>query len=1191
MTPDEKLRLTGEIVSLAKECAENIERLGPNASEADTQDHFIARVLETLGYPPANMRREVSDRRNVPDRIVWGRRFADAEANADSALLLMEEKALGTNLHRPPGGAAATTTPSRQIQRYLRDHRTASNDTLGILTDGRYWHVYRRFTAPGGTGGIETWEVEQFDLLDPNEDTVKNFVSKLAFDPETGRRARDGQRQRNLFDAARRFLAAVSAAIHADNPAADILHALMPNALVARVPDQPLMGADADAARYDWDLPAARIADGPCLVGRLPGLTHVRLAAVPFRPVADGSAGLRKPDTALCARGMERLAGAVGVPLVLCAWRSSSDGEDATMRLAVRWRGRVAMTPEFPPDLPSSTVLMAIERILVALVGDGGVEPARIFAAFDFRPLQTEFYSRIEKWLQFQRQQGVEEPGRDRALVRHLVRTMFAWVLKEQDAIPDALFDRGIKDLIPAGASYHGAVLFRLFHDILNKPMDERVRPANRIIALDPLFEATRFVNGSVFAPHHDDGCLDLPDNAYWKNRPGEDPGLFDILSEYQWTAAEHTADAYDMSLDPELLGAMFERLAAIVEEPPAARRQPLGTYYTPRDVVDAMVQDSIAAAVAPRLEIPNAEEDLRELLSTGSDSIPDWDLETLAHTIEILASLRFHDPAVGSGAFLLAVLDALLAAWRKLCDRDPRNGSSEAEEARRIIAEQLHGSDIQPMAAQIARLRLFLALEAADRDVEDAPPLPNLEARIVCADTLATVPAEVRQPEDLLGALGDNDPEFRELLDMVRANRQRWFNAHDENQKRELRERDETLRNRFHRNLRDLEVTPQARAFSEWDPLGDPDGVARTDPRLIFGCEGFDVVIGNPPYSNLERAGQENAARPGRRAGRTEAAFLEIAADLARPNGGIIEFVLPLGVAFRVDHADLRANLQNRCSRIELRHYDMTPGRLFNTSPIAKEWPNKQRATLITAVRGVGGEIRTTGLMRWLEEPYRNERSECLARRQTVACPTLAGPRVDPRVSRQWPRVPSQSIGTILQAIAREQKTIRELSSNGDYALATPKTGYLFVPALRPGSAAPRNEDTIQFGSQEDCNLAFAVLNGHVFYAWWLMFGDGFHYNRFIAETMTIPRSWMNDGYHREEALALATDLERRLPNCIVEKRNAGTVWQNVDFFKGAPDLVERLDLLHIESFGLNAEPLLKDLRTIRSNSSWRLP
>ena len=1190
MTPDEMRNLARQIASVARECNENIGRLVQGASEADTQDHFIAPVLETLGYPNANMRREVPDRRNVPDRIVWGRPFMDAEANADPAVLLIEEKALGTNLHRPPGGAAATTSPSRQLQRYLRLHRAASDATLGILTDGRNWHVYRRFPTDGTTGEVETWEVHHFDLLDPNAQAIENFVNKLAFDRATGRRVGDELRRQTAFAAARSFLAKVSAALRSDDPAARILHALDPGSDPTPVPEQELLGADADAAHHDWNLPGARIADGPGLVERIPGTAHVRLAAVPFRFRPNDSVDLRKADVALCARVMERLAGAADVPLVLCAWRINPDNGEATMRLAVRWHRRVAMTPESSPDLLSSTVLAAIERVLETLTRQGGADPEGLAAAFDLRPLQTGFYKRIEEWLEFNREQGHEERRRDRSLVRHLVRTMFAWVLKEQGAIPDLLFDRSIGDLIPEGNSFHNSVLRRLFHDILNVPLNERNAPANRIIVLDPLFDATRFVNGSVFAPHRDDCLLDLPDSAYWRSSPDEKPGLLDVLSEYQWTAAEHTSDAYDMSLDPELLGAMFERLAALVEQTPAERRQPLGTYYTPRDVVDAMVQDSVAAAVTPRLEIPNAEEDIRKLLSTGNDVVPDWPRETQRRAADILASLRIHDPAVGSGAFLLAFLDALLTARRKL-HAVLQNEFSEAAEVRRIVLEQLHGCDIQPMAAQIARLRLFLALEAAYRSVEDAPPLPNLEARIVCGDTLAAVPCEAQGPEDLLGTLGDQDPEFRDLLDAIQTNRRNWFNAHDEARKRELRGEDDRLRNRFRDNLDGLVVTPQARAFAAWNPLGDPDCIAQTDPRLIFGCEGFDVVIGNPPYSELGPDGRENITQPVRRAGRTEAAFIKIAADLARPDGGIVEFVVPLGLAFRGDHADLRADIRNRCSCIELRHYDMTPGRLFNTAPIAKNWPNKQRATLITAARGNGGEVRTTGLMRWLEDPRRNERSECLAIRKTVECPRLAEPRIDVRLSGQWPRIPSQPIRAMMEAITTSSDKIENLFRDGEYALAVPKTGYLFIPALPPGTADPRSENVVSFNSREDQRIVFAVLNGHIFYAWWMMFGDGFHYSRDLAKIMSVPRNWMEAGRIRNEVLTLAADLEERIPNCITEKKNAGKVWRNVDFFTKEPDLIERLDRLHIESIGLNPCSLLPHLRAVRSNSSWRLP
>ena len=110
--------------------------LAKDRSEADTQDHLIEPVLVALGYPKVNMRRERTDAGNRPDRIVWPVALDEMEGRERTARFLMEEKPLGTDFDKAGGSRA--DTPSRQICRYLEQHRLADDATLGILTDGQF---------------------------------------------------------------------------------------------------------------------------------------------------------------------------------------------------------------------------------------------------------------------------------------------------------------------------------------------------------------------------------------------------------------------------------------------------------------------------------------------------------------------------------------------------------------------------------------------------------------------------------------------------------------------------------------------------------------------------------------------------------------------------------------------------------------------------------------------------------------------------------------------------------------------------------------------------------------------------------------------------------------------------------------------------------------------------------------------
>ena len=609
------------------------------------------------------------------------------------------------------------------------------------------------------------------------------------------------------------------------------------------------------------------------------------------------------------------------------------------------------------------------------------------------------------------------------------------------------------------------------------------------------------------------------------------------------------------------------------------------------------MVSDAFVARMLREDDVPASEGELRQLFSGVDSTVPRWSGQVKRQVYERLRRLTIFDPAVGSGVFLLGALECLMTAFVKL-DATVRSGSRRGELIRAVIRDQLHGGDIQPLAAQIAKLRLFLAIEAAE-GVRTAP-LPNLEARIVNADALGTVPDPSWRPgsaEQLL----DMDPEFQRLLARIVANRADWFEAHAPAVKERLLDRDKELRAAFAERVGTTPVSDRYRSFAAWAPLEHDDGVADTDPRLIFSRDpwlGFDIVITNPPYGRLskkeaKRAVDRNYRSATAGARRSEALFVELAMALARPDRGVVQLVLPLGISFRQDHAGLRAVVKAGSERVDLRHYDMTPGTIFNTMPTAKDWANKQRIALFTALRGEGGQVRTTGLRRWSDKADRDERAGCLANRNAVAALDDLPSSVDRRISHQWLRTPTAATKELVLALLRQPRPVGDLigaRARPGLSLGLPQTGYQFVPALPLGAVAPRNENPLHFRWNEDRLLVLAALNGHVFYGWWLMTGDGFHLSAYMATGFGIPDAWMQEGPKRNDALALAKRLIEAIPDCKVSKLNAGTRWWNVDYFSGTPGLVEELDRLQIASLGLPVEPLLRDLQTLRSNSSWRI-
>ena len=947
-------------------------------TEADTQVHLIEPVLKALGYPADCMRREVADAGNKPDRLIWPVALDEMNGSERPARFLVEEKRLRTDFDKP--GSSRADTPARQIQRYLEQHRLADDATIGILTDGRVWRIYERRVGPDrhAVAALSAEYVLDGDgsagalLAVPKQlDGVRALVARLG-----AATFESGEVPAPLFQEARGFLAAAVSAARDGRPIA-ALKALCGQDIGVLDVSLPEAGLIADARRHDWE-PGFIFGQGPSYApsrltqGSLLGPSRIQMAAVPF--CTDGSAGgqsLRKGDIALCARAFAQ----GDDPLVLCAWSGhahEAEGErpGLRMRLALHAGGRTSMTPEFDPDLPPASVLLTTDKVVGLLRGhEAERTTAKLLEAFDVHPLQVGFYARIEEWLEA-RLMGRRGGAHDMAMVRHLIRVMFSWILKEHGLVPRSLFDRAfVRRVFPSEEAssfrYHDDILRRLFHEALNVPSGNRIPHENA--ELRALFDDTPFLNGSIFARHPDDGTIRLQESDYWGERDGS--GLYDILSAFQWTLDEHSAQADDLALDPELLGTLFERLVSLVDHSAAPRRKPKGTYYTPRDVVAVMVSDAFVARMLREEDLPASGAELRQLFSAADSAVPRWSARVRRQVYERLRCLTVYDPAVGSGVFLLGALECLLTAFAKL-EPAVRSGPRRGELIRAVIRDQLHGGDIQPLAAQIAKLRLFLAIEAAEGVL--TAPLPNLEARIVNADALGTVPDPDWRPgaaEQLL----EVDPEFQRLLAQIVANRMGWFEAHDPAVKERLLGQDRQLRDAFAERVGTTPVSDRYRSFAGWAPLEHGDSVVDTDPRLIFSRDpwpGFDIVIANPPYGALSREEAKRALdRKYRSAGagarRSEALFVELAMVLARPDRGVVQLVLPLGVSFRQDHAGLRALVEAGSQHIDLRHYDMTPGTIFNTMPTAKDWANKQRILLFTVRRGEGGRVRTTGLRR----------------------------------------------------------------------------------------------------------------------------------------------------------------------------------------------------------------------------------
>ena len=466
--------------------------------------------------------------------------------------------------------------------------------------------------------------------------------------------------------------------------------------------------------------------------------------------------------------------------------------------------------------------------------------------------------------------------------------------------------------------------------------------------------------------------------------------GLIHILSRYKFTIEENTPLDEEIALDPELLGKVFENLLASYNpETSTTARKATGSFYTPREVVSFMVDEALLAYLDPILGGADSDARLRALFAASAEHYDSpFDDAEMERLVAALDEVKILDPACGSGAFPMGALHRLVDLLRKL---DPENKRWEVRQRARLaedkarataladaklrqealdeltqrerelapifnasrfdrdyarklflIENAIFGADLQPVAVQIAKLRFFIALICDQQTHPKAEnqgvlPLPNLETRIVAANSLLPIGSAVA------GSLGQADL-LDQRLDRLRAAlrevRHEHFQARTPARKRRCRERDAALRAELAGVLRESGLpAATAKKLATWDPYNQNESAPFFDPAWMFGTaytrpntvaatfrgemagivnaaqkqqelstraqsagrarqsSGFDLVTGNPPYVRQEKIkDKKDELKPHYAETFTGTAdlyvyFYDRALQLLRP-GGILSFI-----------------------------------------------------------------------------------------------------------------------------------------------------------------------------------------------------------------------------------------------------------------------------------------------------------
>jgi 23S rRNA G2445 N2-methylase RlmL len=442
----------------------------------------------------------------------------------------------------------------------------------------------------------------------------------------------------------------------------------------------------------------------------------------------------------------------------------------------------------------------------------------------------------------------------------------------------------------------NGGLFECLDHDII----DHNGRTDFRIDGFSDRSDNVLKVPDKLFL-QEDEQWIDLNNIYGTKDKKYKVKGLLSILHSYKFTVAENTPIEEEVALDPELLGRVFENLLASYNpETRSTARKETGSFYTPRNIVDYMVDESLIMHMQKALNKLNPKdcEDNKlklQLLFAYADEDHLFTGEECDILIDSIDNLKAIDPACGSGAFLMGLLLKMVYILHKL---DPDNKRWKSQQINRLneqiktakaisdyqvreeviqrleeskddientfdhydfdysrklflIENCLYGVDIQPIAIQIAKLRFFLSLLVDEQKKDNMPnygirALPNMESKLIAADSLIHLGlGEVSE-------IFDHGLEAfkKEIKDLQRE----YFTARKRKHKYELREKDKEIRERFAKELIALDASPTiAEKIAKWNPYKTNKPADYMDLGVMFGIDSVNLVIANPPYIRQE--------------------------------------------------------------------------------------------------------------------------------------------------------------------------------------------------------------------------------------------------------------------------------------------------------------------------------------------------
>lgn len=497
--------------------------------------------------------------------------------------------------------------------------------------------------------------------------------------------------------------------------------------------------------------------------------------------------------------------------------------------------------------------------------------------------------------------------------------------------------------------NFYNDYLEKLFYDTLNNPRRSEVDPS-----YSKYFDSKiPFLNGGLFEPPYDwNKSLIYLDNKIFSK-------IFDVFDLYNFTVKEDEPLEKEVAVDPEMLGKVFENL---LEE---NLRKGKGTYYTPREIVHYMCEESLINYLSSETGL--SPDDIRNKYFPpynilGDEKVEVRDVTVGESIIENLKNIKVVDPACGSGAFLVGMLQQITQLRFELETRSKLLGrrvssSTEYEIKKQTIQNCIYGVDLDPGAVEIAKLRLWLSL-VVDYDLEEIEPLPNLDYKIMQGNSLleelvlGDSSIKLYDSKTIQKAMGSKrmknlfdqetqvglfDGEDDKVLKILKSLQLKYFSTSDGESKKKIRNEIEKIEHELietsvKSSLDELKAQKlNIRTIPGIGLLPDDlkrlEKIASKENKIFAVLEelkktgtkpfflwhlyfaevfelkgGFDVVIANPPYgADIEKKQLEYMKKRliDTRNGNSAAIFIDFGKNVLLNNKGTLSYIVPKSLLF----------------------------------------------------------------------------------------------------------------------------------------------------------------------------------------------------------------------------------------------------------------------------------------------------